>query len=347
MFKDALKSTLFLLMILCLFASCKNRGEDKKLKVGILMAHFNSERWLKDKAYLQEAVEKMGGTSLVSNADNNDTLQFKQAKEMMAKGCNVLVVVAVNSDEASKIVEEAHKMDVKVLAYDRLIKKCDLDFYVSFDNTQVGKLQAEYLIKQAPKGDFVLVNGPTTDNNSYLLHLGQLSELQPLIDKGKVRIIYDVYADQWSFNQGYVHLKNSYERHDTAVDAVIGGNDRIARGAIKYYLENDTLNNKKVYFAGQDAELLSCQSIVQGIQTMTVYKPLKSLANEAIKIAEKLAFDMPINNESLTTINNNPNMVPALLLEPKCVHKGNIDEVLVGSGFVSKEDLYDTTAVEK
>ncbi len=328
----------FSLVIFFFITSCQ---QDDTVTIGLLMDEYQQERWSKDRDYLEEKVKEKGGVFLHRDAQGDADKQFEQAKGLIKEGADVLIVVAVKRAEAADIVDYAHKKNVKVIAYDRLITNCDLDFYISFDNVKVGQLQAEYLLEKCPKGSYAMMNGPLTDNNSYLLKIGQLSKLQPRTEMGDVAVIYDEFLNSYSKKEGYEHMEACVNLIGDSIDAVLAGNDQIARGAIAYYLENkdSLLGGKKVYFAGQDAELKSCQSIMNGVQTVTVFKPIRSIANTAATVSFMLARNQEIEADSITSINNNQRMVPTILLVPEIVHRDNIMETVVEGGYHSKEEI--------
>lgn len=321
---------------LLFFQGCKKDS----FRIGILMDNYKIERWEKDRDHMVNRIKEKDGKTIVKVAQGDPQRQLSQAKKMIDNGVDALIVVPVSVEKAADIVEYAQNHDTRVIAYDRLIKNCDLDFYISFDNFQVGRLQAEYIVEKCEGDDYALINGPTYDNNSFLLRLGQLSVLQPRIEKGTIDIIYDVFVDNWQKQEGFIHMQECYKKQGDSIDAVLAGNDALARGCIDYCRKNDSLEAEEIYFAGQDAELKSCQLIAQGVQNMTVFKPIKKMAETAVNVTETLVYENEIQKESLTSINNNQKMVPALLLKPYTVHKDNIQDVVIESGHLSHDQIY-------
>src|SRR5690554_5762455 len=167
-------------LTLFLLAGCT---KEEDVKIGFLMHALDKERWENDRDYFIEKVTELGGNVEVRIAGNNAEKQLNQARELLTNGIDVLVVVPVDQFAAAQIVEEAHSKDVKVISYDRLIKNCKLDYYVSTDNVEIGRLQAEYLATLQPTGSYALIGGARSDNNSQFLYLGQMNVLQPLVDK--------------------------------------------------------------------------------------------------------------------------------------------------------------------
>lgn len=197
-----------------------------------------------------------------------------------------MVVVPVDQFAAAEIVKEAHAKDVKVISYDRLIKNCKLDFYISTDNVEIGTLQANYLTTIKPTGNYALIGGALNDNNSQFLYLGQMNVLQPLVEKGDIKIIYNEFTEAWDENEGYEHTQKILKNNKN-VDAILAGNDAIAYGALHALREAG--KEGEVLLAGMDADLRNLKEIVAGHQTCTVYKPYEKLAATAAELALKLA----------------------------------------------------------
>ena len=163
---------------------------------------MDKERWENDRDFFVEKVQELGGTVEVRIADNDAGKQLEQAKELLTNGGDVLVIDPVDQFAAAEIVNEAHKKNVKVISYDRLIKNCKLDFYVSTDNVEIGTLQADYLTTIRPSGNYALIGGARSDNNSQFLYLGQMNVLQPLVEKGDIKIVYNEFTNDWKRKEG-------------------------------------------------------------------------------------------------------------------------------------------------
>jgi D-xylose transport system substrate-binding protein len=249
----------------------------------------------------------------------------------------VLVVVPHNAKTTATIVESAHKMGVPVIAYDRLIADADLDYYVTFDPTKVGELQAEYALANKPKGNYVLIGGAPTDNNALLVRKGQLNILQPSIDKGDIKVVADQWAKDWQAVEALKIMENALTRNHNQVDAVVVSNDGTAGGALQALGEQKLLG--KVLVTGQDADLAACQRIVAGSQTMTIYKPIEALATKAADLAVKLAKKEAVT-EPTRPVNNGKKDVPSILLDSIAVDKANLDATVIKDGYHKREDVY-------
>ncbi|WP_246942825.1 sugar ABC transporter substrate-binding protein [Bacillus pinisoli] len=314
----------------------QNDEQSEKIKIGFAMDTLEEERWIKDRDLFKESVEALGVEVMVMASNGDDALQIWQAETMLSQGINLLVIVPHNAESTAAIVEKAHSVGVKVLSYDRLVKNAELDMYVSYDNEQVGILQAKVITNLVPKGKYVYIGGAETDNNAHLVKKGVFKVLQPLIDKGDITVVFDQWTKDWVPANAKANMKLALAANHNQIDAVIAANDATA-GAVIEALEEEGLAGK-IPVAGQDADLAAAQRIVIGTQTMTVYKPIKILAQTAAEIAVKLAKGETINETR--HVNNGRIEVPSILLSPIAVEKSIIDETIIADGFHSEEDVY-------
>ncbi|MFC5468676.1 D-xylose ABC transporter substrate-binding protein [Cohnella suwonensis] len=311
-------------------------GGGRKIKVGFSMDSFQEERWLKDRDLFKIAVEELGADVIIESANGDDAKQILQAETMISQGIDILVLIPHNAESVGAIVKKAHSAGIKVIAYDRLIKNADIDLYVSFDNEKVGELQAKAITGLVPKGKYVYIGGADTDNNAHLIKKGVYRVLQPLIDKGDITIVYDQWTKDWAPANAIANMEEALKANGDKIDAVISANDATAGGAI-HVLEAHGLAGK-LPVAGQDADLAGAQRIVVGSQTMTVYKPIKLLAEKAAELAVKLAKGENVDADR--KVNNGKIEVPSVLLPPVAVDYSNIDKTIIADGFHSREDVY-------
>lgn len=312
---------------------------EEKLKIGFSMDTLEEERWPRDRDLFKEAVEALGAEVVIREAKGDDTLQIVQAETLISEGVDLLVIVPHNAEAVATIVNKAHSAGIKVISYDRLVKNSSVDLYISFDNELVGELQARAITKLVPKGKYVYIGGANTDNNAHLFKKGVFNVLQPFIDRGDIQIVYDQWTENWTPENAFANMEAALEINNNEIDAVIAANDATAGGVIKA-LEAQGLAGK-IPVAGQDAELAAAQRIVQGTQTMTIYKPIKTLAYEAARAAIEMA-----EGETVTTnrkINNGKLEIPSLLLAPIAVDKNNIDDTIIADGFHLRDEVYGNT----
>jgi len=327
----------FTIVILSFFLlnGCGNK-QNETLEVGLLIHALDNERWENDRDFFIEKVQELGGTVNVQVAENDADKQLAQAKEMIANGIDVLVVVPVDQFAAAEIVNQAHAKEIKVISYDRLIKNCQLDFYVSTDNVEIGTLQADYLTTIKPTGNYALIGGDIRDNNSQLLYLGQRNTLQPLVEKGDIRIIYNEFTERWEEDEGYEHAKKILAANKK-VDAILAGNDAIALGVIRALREAGL--EGEVLLAGMDADLKNLQEIVAGHQTCTVYKPYEKLASTAAELAMKMA-NCEECEQTFQTVSNGEILVPAVLHNGMIVNRENLKLTVISEGYQKEEEVF-------
>jgi len=328
----------------CFLSSCNPDVVAKKRpKIGLLMETLKEERWQHDRDFFVAKAESLGADVEVAACNNDDNLQIAQAENMMAKGVDILVVVPHNGEICATIVNKAHAQGIRVIAYDRMIRNCDLDLYVSFDNERVGEMQAEYLTNRIPVGNYILIGGAKTDNNALLFRKGQMNVLQPFIDSGKIRIITDQWATDWQASEAMKHVENALTK-TTDIQAVVASNDGTAGGVIQALSEKGLAG--KVLVSGQDADIAGCQRVVEGTQSMTIYKPIQPLAETAAEASMQIINDQVVE-KALKAINNGKIDVPSILLDPVAVDKNNMMETVIASGYQKKEEVYKNVPVEK
>lgn len=317
------------------YAAAPIDSEKSIITIGFSLGTRREERWLRDQKLFTEKVKELGGTVNIKFANNDSSLQLSQAENLIMQGVDLLVIVPHDGEAAAAIVAMAHAEGVKVIAYDRLIKNCDLDFYISFDNVMVGELQAKSILSVIDKGDFAYIGGSQNDNNAFLVKSGTFNVIQPKINSGDIRLVLDRFSEDWRPDKAFENLKEYLEKNKH-IDAVICANDGTAFGAIQALKEYELAG--KVPVSGQDAELPACQRIVQGLQTVTVYKPIRILAEKAAQIAMLIAQGKAI--ESNKIIYNGAVKVPSYLIDPIAVTKENMDDTIIKDGFHSREDVY-------
>jgi len=321
--------------IVFLFTGCTSK---EKIIIGISMGP-EGERWSKDIIYLSQQLESKGVKVIVKEARGDQIVQNKQLMEFVEKDKpDVLIIAPVNSKTAGTTVDYVVSNEIKVIAYDRIIENCNLDCYLSFDNIRIGEIQAEYLSKIKPGGKYAILGGDPGDNNSVYLRMGQMNILQPLIARGDIKIVLDKNVEAWKPENAYQIIKDYLDQNND-LDAIIASNDEIAQGVIEALEEHGLAG--KVLVSGQDAETDACRRIVEGTQTMTVYKVIESLATSTVKIAISLARNEPVPN-TLTTINNGEKMVPSILLSSIIpVGESNIRMTVIADGFIDEKQVFE------
>ena len=322
-----------ILLLISTLSACVKRSDTK---IGFLLPNTTAARMTIEANTFKAKAAELGCEVIVMDAKGDEKLQRDQARELIDKGVNVLVIMAVNAYTAAEVIREAHNSNIKVIGYDRLITNCDLDFYISFNNYNVGKYMAEYALKQKPEGEYILLEGDKSDRNAILVRQGHIEALQPAIQLGKVKIVYDVFTEDWDSENAYHQIKK-YIRltSNNLPDVVLSAYDGMSSGAIKAIADLNI--NNTTLITGQDAEPQALKNIMNGKQCMTIYKPFKVLAENAVITAVKLAKNEKV--ESNLTTNNNRVDVPTLLFDPIVVDKTNIKQTVIADGLVKESDI--------
>ena len=312
------------------FKAPQMRAQDaKKLKIGFSMEAMKGERWQSDLDSFEARAKQLGAEVISADADGDDARQFQQVQDMLKAGIKVLVLLPHENAMATRIVTAAKSANVKVISYDRLILNSDVDLYVSFDRVEIGRMQADFLVKHAPKGNYVLIAGSPNEEGAKSLHDEQMRVLQPYIDRGDIKVIADGYTKEWLPSEAYLSMLKVIDSSHGNIAAVLASNDGLAGGAIQALGEHNLAG--KVLVSGQDADLSAVICIAQGTQSMTVYKPVANEAAVAAEEAVRLAKGEPAraNRE----VNNGTKNVPAILLKPVVVTRDNIKSTVVKDGF--------------
>jgi D-xylose transport system substrate-binding protein len=280
------------------------------------------------------AAEKLGAKVSVQSADASEERQISQIENLISRGVDVIVIVPFNSKTLGNVVAEAKKAGIKVVSYDRLILDADIDAYISFDNEKVGELQAQGVYNAQPKGNYFMLGGAPTDNNAKMLREGQMKILKPAIDRGDIKVVGQQWVPEWSASTALRIMEDALTANNNKIDAVVASNDGTAGGAIQALAAQHMAG--KVPVSGQDADLAAVRRLIDGTQTMTVYKPLKLIASQAANLAVQLAKgDKPAYNAQY---DNGKKKVDTILLQPTLLTKSNVD-VVIKDGFYTQAQL--------
>jgi D-xylose transport system substrate-binding protein len=328
------------LSIILSFTGCRGSNEDemdpditeKKIQIGLSFDSFVIERWQRDREVFVSTAQDLGAEVNVQNANGDVEEQISQIQYFIDKKMDVIVVIAVDSEACSNVLKDAKEAGIIVVSYDRLVRNANADLYISFDNEEVGRLMAETLAKEVPEGgNIVTIFGPTTDHNVTLVEQG----FQDVMEDIDLNVIYSVNAKEWLAEEAFNAVNVALDINPD-IDGILCGNDGLASQAVRALSENRLAG--KVVVTGQDADLVACQRIVEGTQTMTVYKPVDRLAKAAAEYAVKLAEGEDISVTA--TINDGSHEVPYVKLEPIAVNQDNLYEVIIEGGFQQEEEVY-------
>jgi D-xylose transport system substrate-binding protein len=306
------------------------------LKIGFSVGDFSSDRWSQEPQIFQDEATALGAQVLFEYAYGDANQQIEQVRKLIASDIQVLIIFPTSADNWAPIVEEAHKAGITVIAYDRMLKNAGVDYYFSFFNEDVGRQQAQYAVDNRPKGNYILLGGPTSDNNSMLLMQGQKNVLQPYVDRGDVSILLEKHLETWNSIDAYNEMQTFLDNNKAKIDAILAANDELAGGSIMALeMVEDSMD---MIITGQDASVGGCQNILNGKQSMTVYKSIRNLAKEAAQASVKLAKGEKITNAT-NQVSDGTNDIPAVLLKTVVVDKNNMKETVIADGFIKEDQL--------
>jgi putative multiple sugar transport system substrate-binding protein len=332
-------------LALALPASAADKGT-----VGIAMPTKSSARWIADGDNMVKVLKERGYNTDLQYAEDDIPNQLSQIENMVTKGAKVLVIASIDGTTLSDVLKQAHDKGIKVIAYDRLIRETpNVDYYATFDNFQVGVLQAQSLLKglgyPENKGPFniELFGGSPDDNNAYFFYDGAMSVLKPLIDNGTLKVasgqmgMDKVSTLRWDGATAQARMDNLLSAYysDKTLNGVLSPYDGLSIGILSSLkgVGYGSGKMKMPVVTGQDAEVPSMKSILAGEQYSTIFKDTRELAKVTADMVDAtLSGKEPTVNDT-KTYNNGVKVVPSYLLKPVVVDKSNWEAVLIGSGY--------------
>lgn len=318
---------------------------NRKLKIGFAMDTVKEERWQRDQDAFQKHCKDLNVECVITVADNKADKQANDVDNLLTQGISVLVIAPHDATQAASMVDKAKAQGIPVISYDRLINSDKIDVYISHQVPVIGQKIAEYALKNAPQGNYVMVYGAGTDNNAVIMKNEQLKVLQPAIDSGKIKIVANDFMNDWKPELALNFAENALTKNNDDIQAFVVSNDGMAGGVVSALAKRNLAG--KVLVTGQDAQKDALQRIAEGTQTMTVYKPIIPLANQAVEAAiklskkEALADAKPFMNEAIKK------EVPAILLEVQVVNKDNLINTVIKDGYASYDEVYANVPADK
>ena len=304
------------------------------LIIGVAWASFQEERWKTDEAAMKAVIEANGDTYISADAQSSNEKQIADIEGLITRGANALIVLAWDSAAVLPGVEKAKAEGIPVVGYDRLIEDSDI-FYLTFDNVEVGRMQAREVFKLVPKGNYVFIKGYQADPNADFLHGGQLEILQAAIDRGDIKVVGNQYTDGWRPEVAQTNMEQILTANDNKVDAVVASNDGTAGGVVAAL---SSVGMEGIPVSGQDGDHAALNRVARGLQSVSVWKDARLLGKAAATIAIELATGTSLENVSGSKIfSDGPNKVAmhSVLLAPVPITKDNLNLVIDG-GWVSK-----------
>jgi D-xylose ABC transporter substrate-binding protein len=309
-----------------MFTACLSKSS---MKIGLLLPNMVDDRFPQDKEFFTKKAQGLGAEVLFADANFDANVQIKQAEDMLSGGAKLLVMCPVNKNTAATVVREAHDYGAKVIAYERIISNCSLDFYITYNSVKVGELMAEYALRKCPHGNWVLLAGDKSDNNAILVRKGWDNIINSAVNENKIKIQFQTYVEDWSGDEAYMIMHKFLNLSELKPEVVLSAYDGMSNGVIKAL---DEQNITGTIVTGQNAENQALRNILKQKQSMTVYKPFKIQAEQAAILAVQILQKQKIAEFSQTMFNGLID-VPSILLEPISVDINNMQGTVVADGF--------------
>lgn len=335
-------------------SSGSSTSQDGGNLVGVAMPTKDLQRWNQDGENMKAQLEAAGYTVDLQYAANDIPTQVSQIENMIANGCEVLVIASIDGEALGTVLDQAKEKDIPVIAYDRLIMNSDaVSYYATFDNWNVGVKQGEYIVEAldlANAGDktynIEYITGDPGDNNINFFFDGALSVLQPYIDAGTLVCPsgqtdkQTVATANWASDAAQARFENilaSYYADGTQLDVVLASNDSTALGVANALASSYT--GAYPILTGQDCDIANVKNIVAGTQSMSVFKDTRDLAAKTVEMVDALmkGTEPPVNDNE--TYDNGTGIIPSYLCEPVVCTTENYKELLVDSGYYTEADL--------
>ncbi|WP_121068076.1 D-xylose ABC transporter substrate-binding protein [Chachezhania antarctica] len=306
------------------------------ITVGVSWSNFQEERWKTDEAAIVEALKAAGAEYLSADAQSSSSKQLSDIESLIAQGADSLIILAQDSQAIGPAVQAATDEGIPVVGYDRLIDD-PRAFYLTFDNVEVGRLQAEAVFKQAPTGNYVMIKGSPTDPNADFLRGGQQEVLQAAIDAGDVTIVGEAYTDGWLPANAQRNMEQMLTAQDNKVDAVVASNDGTAGGVVAALTAQGM---QGIPVSGQDGDHAALNRVAKGTQTVSVWKDARDLGKAAAEIAVALAEGQKMAEveDAETWTSPSGKDLTAKFLAPVPITADNLTAV-VDAGWITQESL--------
>jgi len=302
--------------------------------VGVSWSNFQEERWKTDEAAIKAALSAAGTKYISTDAQSASAKQLSDVESLIARGAHALIILAQDAKAITPAVEAAVNEGIPVIGYDRLIEHPKA-FYLTFDNVEVGRMQARAVLAVQPKGNYVFIKGSSADPNADFLNGGQLEILKSAIDKGDIKIVGNQYTDGWLPANAQRNMEQILTANDNKVDAVVASNDGTAGGVVAALTAQGM---EGIPVSGQDGDHAALNRVALGTQTVSVWKDARELGKAAGEIAVALAggarMDAIKGAQKWTSPGGTE--MNAIFLAPVPITRDNLS-VVIDAGWVSKD----------
>lgn len=305
--------------------------------IGVSWSNFQEERWKIDETAMRAAIERMGGRYLSADAQSNPQKQIADVESLIARGARALIILAQDASAIGPAVRAATNERIPVLGYDRLIEDANA-FYLTFDNLEVGRMQARAVLAARPTGNYVFIKGSSADPNADFLRQGQGEVLQEAISAGRIRIVGEAYTDGWLPENAQRNMEQILTRNNNQVNAVVASNDGTAGGVVAALRAQGMAGQVPV--SGQDGDQAALNRVALGTQTVSVWKDARELGRVGGEIAVRLAGGTAMNAIPNVQQWRSPRGVTmnAVFLRPVPITRENLNVVLEAN-WISKDRL--------
>jgi len=336
--KTMKKTLVFLVALGMVVAACGDGGADDELVVGVSWNNYNEERWAnQDEPAIVAALDAAGATYISTDAGSSSEQQLADVENLISQGADALIILAQDGTAILPAVESALEQGIPVIAYDRLIEDPGA-LYITFDNVEVGRMQARVIFELVPEGNYVFIKGNAADANADFLRGGQQEVLQAAIDSGAIVNVGESYTDNWLPDVAQTNMEQFLTQNNNDVDAVVASNDGMAGGVVAA-LEAQGLAGI-VPVSGQDGDAAALNRVALGTQAVSVWKDARELGKAAGEAAVALAEGTALGDVAGTVIFDSPggNAMTSILLAPIPVTQDNLD-VVVDAGWIDVDTL--------
>ena len=331
-----MKTVLKLMAGAAILVSLHSVAAAEGMTVGVSWSNFQEERWKTDEAAIKAALEAAGDKYISADAQSSAAKQLTDVESLIAQGANANIVLAQDSEAIGPAIEKAAAEGIPVVGYDRLIEN-PAAFYITFDNKEVGRMQAREVFKAKPEGNYVFIKGSSSDPNADFLFSGQMEVLKEAIDSGKIKNVGEAYTDGWKPENAQKNMEQFLTANDNKVDAVVASNDGTAGGAVAALAAQGMAGSVPV--SGQDGDHAALNRVALGTQTVSVWKDARELGKRAAEIASALAGGKTMEEiEGVQAFAGGPKGVEmqSVFLAPMPITKENLN-VVIDAGWISKE----------
>ena len=306
--------------------------------VGVSWNNFQEERWKTDEAAMKSVLDAAGAKYISTDAQSSASKQLTDIENLISQGANALIVLAQDTDAIQPAIQKAVDEGIPVVGYDRLIENPKA-FYITFDNKEVGRMQARAVYAVQPTGNYVFIKGNSADPNADFLRSGQQEVLQAALNSGAIKNVGEAYTDNWDPAVAQRNMEQFLTVNNNKVDAVVASNDGTAGGVVAALAAQGMAGQVPV--SGQDGDHAALNRVALGTQTVSVWKDARELGKAAAKAALEMAGGTPMAKlDGVVQFDGGPKhvMMTSLFLKPVPITKDNLN-VVIDAGWITKAEV--------